>query len=57
MKIKIHEILFSNEEVKKKRIAIRKLRSKKLEDRFIKLFLNLLEYIQETINTTKENDL
>ena len=57
MKIKIHEVLFSTEEIKKKRILIRKLRGKKLDDRFVKLFLNLLEYIQDTINIKPDEDL
>lgn len=46
LKEKIDEVLFGNLSVKKKRIAIRKLRRKKLEPKFIKMFLNLLEYIE-----------
>ena len=45
LKEKIDEILFDNISVKKKRIAIRKLRRKGLEVKFMKMFLNLLEYI------------
>ena len=43
----IANILFSNLEVKKKRIEIRKLRRKGLEDKFIRMFLKLLEYIEQ----------
>lgn len=46
MKEKIDAILFDNDlPIKKKRIAIRKLGGKGLERKFVKLFLNLLEYI------------
>ncbi len=45
LKEKIDAILFSDLSIKKKRIAIRKLKSSKLEPKFIKMFLNLLEYI------------
>lgn len=45
MKERIDRILFSDVPIKKKRIAIRKLGKKGLEKKFIKLFLNLLEYI------------
>lgn len=45
MKERIDRILFSDAPIKKKRIAIRKLNKKGLEKKFIKLFLNLLEYI------------
>ena len=45
LKDKIDEVLFSNLPIKKKRIAIRKLRRKGLEVKFMKMFLNLLEYI------------
>ena len=37
--------MFSNMTIKKKRIAIRKLKKYKLEPKFINMFLNLLEYI------------
>lgn len=47
MKEKIDEIMFNNLEFKKKRIAIRKLRGKKLENKFVKLFLKLLEYMEQ----------
>ena len=46
MKEKIDSILFGNLPIKKKRIAIRKLKREKLEPKFIKIFLNLLEYIE-----------
>ena len=45
LKDKIDAILFSNKPIRKKRIAIRKLKKQKLEPKFIKIFLNLLEYI------------
>ena len=45
LKEKIDNILFNQIPVKKKRIAIRKLKRAGLEPKFIKMFLNLLEYI------------
>lgn len=45
VKEKTHEILFSDLTIKKKRIAIRKLKKFKLEPKYINMFLNLLEYI------------
>ncbi len=47
MKEKIDSIVFGAEPIKKKRIAIRKLDKKGLEQKFIKLFLKLLEYIEQ----------
>lgn len=46
LKEKIGAILFADLSIKKKRIAIRKLKRAKLEPKFIKMFLNLLEYIK-----------
>ena len=46
LKEKIDSILFGNLAIKKKRIAIRKLKRSKLETKFIKMFINLLEYIE-----------
>lgn len=46
LKDKIDNILFSDLSIRKKRIAIRKLKRAKLEPKFIKMFLNLLEYIK-----------
>ena len=43
----IDNILFSDLTIKKKRIEIRKLTKKGLEKKFVKLFLKILEYIQE----------
>ena len=43
----VASILFSNEEIKKKRIEIRKLRRKGLHPRYITMFIKLLEYIAE----------
>ena len=47
LKEKIDAILFSDMEIKKKRIEIKKLRKFGLEAKFEKMFINLLEYIQE----------
>ncbi len=46
LKEKIDAVLFSNLSIRKKRIAIRKLKRAGLEPKFIKMFLNLLEYIK-----------
>jgi hypothetical protein len=46
LKEKIDSILFGDLSIRKKRIAIRKLKKYKLEPKFIKMFLNLLEYIK-----------
>ena len=43
----IDAILFSDLTIKKKRIEIRKLTKKGLEKKFVKLFLKILEYIQD----------
>lgn len=43
----IDHILFSDLAIKKKRIEIRKLANKGLERKFIKLFLKILDYINE----------
>lgn len=45
LKEKIDKILFGELPIKKKRIEIRKLKRAKLEPKFIKMFLNLLEYV------------
>lgn len=47
LKNKIDEILFSDLEVRKKRIKIRKLKRKGLDSKYIKIFINLLEYIEK----------
>ena len=47
LKDKIASILFSNLTIKKKRIQIRKLKKDKLDPKFIKMFLRLLEYIEQ----------
>ena len=47
LKEKISEILFSDDEIKIKRIKIRKLKKDNLDKSFINLFLKLLEYIQD----------
>ena len=47
LKEKIDSILFSNLDIKKKRIQIRKLKRKGLDKKYIKIFIYLLEYIQK----------
>lgn len=47
MKEKVDEVLFSDLPIKKKRIAVRRLRRKGLERKFVKLFLKLLEYVEQ----------
>ena len=47
LKEKIDSIIFSTLSIKKKRIAIRKLKRKGLESKFITMFISLLEYIEE----------
>lgn len=47
MKEKIDKVIFSNLPIKKKRIEVRKLKNKRLEPKFVKLFLKLLEYIDQ----------
>ncbi len=47
MKEELDEVLFSDLTIKKKRIAVRKLKRKGLEPKFIKLFLKLLEYVEQ----------
>ena len=47
LKEKADAIMFSDMEIRKKRIEIRKLRKYKLEPKFVNLFLKLLEYISE----------
>ncbi len=45
LKIAIDGIMFSNLDVKRKRIEIRKLKKQGLQPRFINLFLKLLDYV------------
>ena len=45
LKEEIDKILFGDLPIRKKRIAIRKLKRKGLEVKFMRMFLNLLEYI------------
>ena len=47
MKEKVDEVLFSDLPIKKKRIAVRRLKRKGLERKFVKLFLKLLEYVEQ----------
>ncbi len=43
----IDEVLFSDKTIQKKRIGIRRLKNKGLESKFVKLFLKLLEYVNQ----------
>lgn len=47
LKEKISDAIFSNDSIKEKRIAVRKLKRVGLDKSFVKLFLNLLEYIEQ----------
>lgn len=47
LKEKLDAILFSDSSVQKKRIEVRKLKTVGLERKFVKLFLKLLEYIDQ----------
>lgn len=47
LKEEIDSILFSNLDIKKKRIQIRKLKRVGLDKKYIKIFIYLLEYIQK----------
>ena len=46
LKNKIDNIIFSDMTIKKKRIALRKLRKDKLEPKYIDMFIGLLEFIE-----------
>ena len=47
LKERLNQILFSEQDIKHKRIAIKKLRTLGLDSKFIKMFMRLLEYISE----------
>lgn len=47
LKERIATIIFSNEDISKKRINIRKLKNVGLDKRFIRMFIKLLEYVSE----------
>ena len=47
LKESIAAIMFSNIEINKKRIEIRKLKRKGLQDIFVRMFIKLLEYVGE----------
>ena len=47
LKEKIDEVLFSDLEIRKKRIKLKKLKRKGLDSKYIKIFINLLEYIEK----------
>ena len=49
LKNEVSKIMFSEEEIKSKRLSIRKLKRKGLHPRYITMFLKLLEYIEENI--------
>ena len=47
LKVELDKLLFSKKSIKEKRIAIRRLKKKGLDEIFVKMFLKLLEYIAE----------
>ncbi len=47
LKEMIAQIIFSDKDIKKKRIEIRKLKSSGLDSKFISMFMKLLEYVSE----------
>ena len=47
LKYKIDDIIFSDLDIKQKRIALRKLKKYQLEPKYINLFIGLLEFIQK----------
>ena len=47
VKNKIDSIIFSDLSVKKKRIALRKLKKDKLEPKYINMFIGLLDFIEK----------
>ena len=49
LKSKVNEIMFSDKEIKQKRILIRKLKRDGLQPKYINMFLKLLEYIEENV--------
>ena len=46
LKYKIDDIIFSNMDIKKKRIELRKLKKDRLEPKYINMFISLLEFIE-----------
>jgi len=48
LKERLDQVLFSDLDVRKKRINIKKLKRRGLENKYIKIFINLLEYIQKS---------
>lgn len=48
LKEELDKILFSDLEIRKKRIKIRKLKRKGLDKKYINVFINLLEYIEKS---------
>ena len=49
LKSEVSKIMFSDLEIRKKRIAIRKLKKQGLHPRYINMFLKLLEYLEANI--------
>ena len=47
LKEKVAEVLFSDKDIRRKRIEIRKLRASGLNKLFVRMFIKLLEYISE----------
>lgn len=50
LKYKIDDIIFSDKNIKEKRIALRKLKKEQLEPKYINMFISLLEFIQPKEN-------
>lgn len=57
LKEEIAKVILSDLPISKKRIAIKRLKNKGLEERFIKLFLRLLEYVKDTIKAKDERQI
>ena len=53
LKEELDKILFSDLEIRKKRIKIRKLKRKGLDKKYINVFINLLEYIEKSQYNTQ----
>ena len=47
LKENIAAIIFSDVDIKQKRIEIRKLRAKGLHGKYVRMFIKLLEYVAE----------
>ena len=49
LKREVNNVMFSDLEIRKKRIEIRKLKRQGLQQRYINMFLKLLEYLEENL--------